>query len=381
MNQHANEKHVGIVGAGLMGRMMAYYLTRHDYHVHLFDKDDRGGSSSCGLAAAAMLAPISEADKASSIVVKLGLASIPLWQNIVDELEAPIFFQQAGSLFVSHPQDETELTQFIGKISRDWSNQFQPLDQQGIAELEPALANRFKHGIFLPAEAQLANDEWYIAVAKALDNKCVTWHPQTKVKNIAPHVIRTESKTFDFNWVVDCRGLGAKDAIPALRGVRGERFRLYAPDAQLNRPIRLMHPRYHIYIVPRPNQEFILGASEIESDDMSPVSVRSTLELLSALYSLDAAFGEARIVETVVNCRPALPHNEPRIFHQPGLLQINGLYRNGYLVAPAIAETALQLMGTNNSNRNCSNHFTSTTSYSCLFSDIVSPINDEDFCQ
>jgi glycine oxidase len=138
--------------------------------------------------------------------------------------------------------------------------------------------------------------------------------------------------------------LGAKVDITQLRGVRGERFRLYAPNASLNRPVRLMHPRYHIYLVPRPNNQFVLGASEIESDDMSPISVRSTLELLSAAYSVDPAFGEARIIESVVNCRPALPDNEPRIYFQPGLMRINGLYRNGYLVAPAVAENALALL-------------------------------------
>ncbi len=55
-------------------------------------------------------------------------------------------------------------------------------------------------------------------------------------------------------------------------------------------------------------QEIILlGASEIESEDMSDISVRSTLELLSALFTVHPNFGEARVVNTETNCRPAFP--------------------------------------------------------------------------
>ncbi len=141
-----------------------------------------------------------------------------------------------------------------------------------------------------------------------------------------------------FDYVFDCRGLGN----PNTRGVRGELICCHAPEVNIQRPIRLMHPRYKIYIVPRTNQHYVIGASEIESNDMSPISVRSCLELLSAAYSLHSGFAEARIVKMLTNCRPAYADNLPKIECVDGVISINGLYRHGYLLAPALVEQAMR---------------------------------------
>jgi glycine oxidase len=150
--------------------------------------------------------------------------------------------------------------------------------------------------------------------------------------------------------VIDCRGLGAQPQWQALRGVRGEVIRVHAPEVSLRRPTRLVHPRYPLYIAPKPGDIFVIGATEIESNDMSPASVRSTLELLSAAYSVHSGFAEARIVEIATQCRPALPDNLPAI-REPrrGVWQINGLYRHGFMIAPAILDVALELLATGHS--------------------------------
>jgi glycine oxidase len=129
-----------------------------------------------------------------------------------------------------------------------------------------------------------------------------------------------------------------------VRGVRGEVFWLHAPGVVLHRPIRLMHPRHSVYIVPRPGDLVVVGASEIESEDRSPVSVRTTLELLSAAHSVIPELAEARVVHSESNLRPALPHNLPLLTQEPGITRINGLYRHGWLLAPALVEQALQYL-------------------------------------
>jgi glycine oxidase len=123
--------------------------------------------------------------------------------------------------------------------------------------------------------------------------------------------------------------------------VRGEVFWLHAPGVQLNRALRLMHPRHSVYIVPRPGDLVVVGASEIESEDRSPVSLRSTLELLSAAHSVIPALAEARVVHSESNLRPTLPDNLPLLSREAGITRINGLYRHGWLIAPAIVEEAL----------------------------------------
>ena len=130
-----------------------------------------------------------------------------------------------------------------------------------------------------------------------------------------------------------------------VRGVRGEVVWLHAPGVPLQRPVRLLHPRHRVYIVPRPGDLFIVGASEIESEDRSPVSLRTAVELMTAAHSVMPELAEARIVHMEANLRPALPDNEPHTHQEPGLLRINGLFRHGWLLAPALAQDALAALG------------------------------------
>jgi glycine oxidase len=105
-----------------------------------------------------------------------------------------------------------------------------------------------------------------------------------------------------------------------------------------------MHPRYPLYIVPRAGNRFLIGASAIESNDLSPISVRTMLELLSAAYAVHTGFLEARITGTYVQCRPGLPDNLPTLTHAEGISRVNGLFRHGFLIAPAIASGIADLV-------------------------------------
>ena len=84
-------------------------------------------------------------------------------------------------------------------------------------------------------------------------------------------------------------------------------------DVTLSRPVRLLHPRFPLYIVPRGEHLFMIGATMIESDDRGRVTARSLVELLNAAYALHPAFAEAEIIEIGCDARPAFPDNLPRI--------------------------------------------------------------------
>ena len=90
-------------------------------------------------------------------------------------------------------------------------------------------------------------------------------------------------------------------------------MRIRTREVTLTRAVRFLHPRIPLYIVPRANNEFMIGATMIESAEKGAVSVRSAIELLSAAYALHPAFGEAEILEMSADVRPAFPDNEPRI--------------------------------------------------------------------
>jgi len=334
---------IGIAGVGLVGRVLALNLLQQGHTLTLFDEDTAYGDKAAGVTAAGMLAVFAELESAESVIFDHGNRSISLWPWLLEQIGIADAYQQEGSIITAHPQDYNELDHFIDTLKSkvEEASAITLLDRDGITELEPDLDQHSK-AFFIPHEGQVDAQRFMKASSDyLLGHPDVTWYQESKVTDVSEGNITVEDDVQSFDWVYDARGLGAKDAMDDLRGVRGEVFWLEAPEVKISRPTRMLHPRYKIYIVPRPNDRYIIGATEIESEDMSPMSVRSSLELLSAVYSMHSGFAEARIVNSVTNCRPALKDNLPKIEHSDKMTRINGLYRHGYLLAPAVVEEAL----------------------------------------
>ena len=335
-----NAVHFRVIGGGLMGRLMALGLLRKGHRVSLYDQGDATGRTAAAYVAAAMLAPYAESVDAEPEIVALGIQSLALWHSLLESLPQEVFFDAKGTLVLWHPSDRDQALQFRQRLDRlgtGLSPDVAPkvLDREGITLLEPHLRDRFSQGLYLPKEGQLDNRALLESLAKALELEGADLH----------YGFTVDTLDFGDDWVIDCRGMGGKPAWPSLRGVRGEVLRVESRDVVLQRPVRLLHPRYPLYIAPKPKGIFVVGATQIETEDYSPASVRSALELLSALYSVHPGFGEARILEIVSQCRPALRDNAPEIRRNGSRsIAINGLYRHGYLMAPALMEAGLSLI-------------------------------------
>jgi glycine oxidase len=336
-----------ILGAGLMGRLLAVTLARQGCTVDVFETGSPDAEGAAARVAAAMLAPLAESAVAPVSVVRMGQHALSRWPELLAPLAQPVFFQREGTLVLWHRQDAAEATRLARVLANTGAQvpelaPMQTLDARAIATLEPSLGQRFAQGLFLPGEGQLDNRALLASLRATLENDprvTLHWQSPRAPADFSPGTAGQP------DWVIDCRGLGAKPQWSALRGVRGEVIRVHAPEVSLQRPTRLVHPRYPLYIAPKPGNLFVIGATEIESDDMSPASVRSTLELLSAAYAVHSGFAEARIVEIATQCRPTLPDNLPAIRRpQPRVLQVNGLYRHGFMIAPAMLDVAMELL-------------------------------------
>ena len=351
------KKKIGIVGAGVMGRTLAWQLlqdaeaTGHDVHISLFDKDPIHNGQAAAYTAAGMLTPYCEVETAEPLIYELGMHALTLWPELVASLNQDVDFQQRGSIIVSHNNDRADYLRFRHqlntKLSDDAREHFSELNQQQLNTLSPELAEGFREALYIPNEAWVDTHRYMHAIATALLEKGVTWHEQTEAVELLSDTneIKTANETYSFDHIIDCRGVFAKSDISGLRGVRGEVITLHAPEVHIDRLVRLMHPRYRLYLVPRQNHHYVLGATQIESEDSAPITVRSALELLSAVYSLHSGFSEARVINTSANCRPALPDNLPRIEYTGNIMRINGLFRHGFLLSPLLAkEAARQLL-------------------------------------
>lgn len=333
-----------VLGAGLMGRLLAHTLARHGHRVHIHEAQGPAAHSAAAYVAAGMLAPLAESAITELAVVRMGQHALTRWPALIAALPQPVFFQQNGTLVVWHRQDAAQATHFEQSLHRTQQQlpslpRAQRLDATGVQRHEPALDTRFLQALYLPGEGQLDNRQLLTALGHSLQAQAVELHWQSPR---GPQDFRA-GHAGQLDWVFDCRGLGARSEWPQLRGVRGEVIRLQAPEVTLQRPTRLLHPRYPIYIAPKENHVFVIGATEIETEDLSGASVRSTLELLSAAYSVHSGFAEARILEVNTQVRPTLADNLPAVrCLNPRTLQINGLYRHGFLIAPALLDVVME---------------------------------------
>jgi len=342
-----------IVGAGLMGRLLAVTIAKRGATVDLFDKGDATGQHAAARIAAAMLSPLAESAITEDAVVRMGQYSLPRWKTLISDLSKPVYFQQDGTLILWHRQDANDAERFSAHLESNCHRNTsltkpQKLNNDQLREIEPGVADRFNQALYLPNEGQLDNRQLLDTLTEELVLLGVNCHWNTEAN---PENLRK----LGYSAVLDCRGTGAKanwsesKTSNTLRGVRGEVIRLHAPEVKLRRPTRLIHPRYPIYIAPKENDIYVVGATEIESDDLSEMSVRSAMELLSAVYTVHSGFAEARILEMATQCRPTLKNNLPEIRTQQNkgladLILINGLYRHGFMIAPAVLDCTLQLL-------------------------------------
>ncbi|WP_353392565.1 FAD-dependent oxidoreductase [Ruegeria sp. HU-ET01832] len=305
-----------VIGSGVAGLAVASEMVSRGAQVQVFDPGGPPGAHGCSWWAGGMLAPWCEYENAEEPVMRLGQTALDWWA-------ARTQVQRCGTLVVANPRDLPDLRRFARSTEA-----FVEVDQSKIAELEPDLHD-FPKGLHFAQEAHLDPRQALHDLYRQLQDQGVVFH-----RKLAPS--RLEN-------AIDCRGLHAREVLHDLRGVKGEMLVIRCPEVTLTRPVRLLHPRMPLYIVPRSDGVYMLGATMIESEDSSRITARSMLELLSAAYALNPAFGEAEVLEIGVDLRPAFPDNLPRIRRLGHMIYANGLYRHGYLLAPALAQGVADL--------------------------------------
>lgn len=305
-------QNITILGAGIMGLMAAYTLA-DEYTITLYDPKGFPADNA-SLMAGGMLAPYSEIEHMDMDWVNAGLKSIDIWEGI----DLDTGFIREGSLFIAHPEDRHILERFKSHLPSTLQT------YQNVQNHEEQAAERFQNGLLLPDEAHLDPHKAMPALCEFLDK-----HPNV--------TLATQEPAASADLTIDCRGIDAKDK--DLRGVKGEVLKVRNTDFTLKRPVRLMHPRYPLYIIPREEPDiFMIGATIIEASNNETVSLKSGMELMSALYSLHPSFADAEILEIKAGIRPSYPDNLPRITVSKDTISCNGLFRHGWLLSPVMAQ-------------------------------------------
>lgn len=318
---------ITVVGAGVLGLWQAFALARRGHAITVREAMVESASGAASRYAGAMLAPYCESEAAEPIIRQLGLRGLELWRQAYPGVAL------RGTLVLAASRDHGELVRFARM-----TDGHRQVDGEDIAALEPHLAGRFARGLFYAGEAHLAPRpalQFLVGELRRLG-----------------HDLRFDDPVPVPIWgavgdvVIDCRGMAAHDTLLSLRGVRGEMAVVRAPEVKLSRPIRLLHPRFPLYVVPWGDGVYMTGATVIEREDSAPVTVRSALDLLGTAYAIDPAFGEAEIIELSAGVRPAFADNVPKVIVRGRCIFVNGAHRHGFLLAPVLAEANADFLAT-----------------------------------
>ncbi|NTF33127.1 glycine oxidase ThiO [Rhizobium skierniewicense] len=311
-----------VKGAGVVGLTAALELARRGMEVEICETSSEPGRGASWYAGG-MLAPWCERENAAETVLTLGQSALDWWDEAT-----PGLLTRNGTLVVAPARDKAELSRFASRTTG-----YRWVDEDEIAGLEPDLAGRFRTGLFFAQEGHL-------------DPRLALAALYQRLLSMGVRFCFGEGTADDatFDRIVDCTGHAQTGKLSGLRGVRGEMLYLETHEVTLSRPVRLLHPRIPLYIVPRESGRFMVGATMIETDQAGPITARSMMELLNAAYALHPAFGEAQIVETGTGIRPAFANNLPCVAEKGGTLFINGAHRHGFLLSPAMARQAAEIV-------------------------------------
>ncbi len=302
---------ISVLGCGVAGLCAATALSEAGFDLEVIAPD--GALPPASRLAGGMLAPFCEGESAPGLIVDRGQAAIAWWAEHVANVEL------RGTLVIAPPRDGAELDRFARATrSHVW---VQP------DEFEPDLSGRFARGLFFASEAHMDPVAAMADLRRRLEARGVRFHGG------APK-----------GRVVDCRGLAARDRLTDLRAVRGEMLEVNAPEVTLSRPVRLIHPRFPCYIVPRGQGRYMIGATMVETARSGPVTARAVMELLSAAYTVHPGFAEAELIATGAGLRPSFPDNIPTLRRDGDRIHVNGMYRHGFLMAPVIAGELARMM-------------------------------------
>jgi glycine oxidase len=226
------------------------------------------------------------------------------------------------------------------------------LSGRELRELEPGLASGLPAGLLAPDDHQIDPRllRARLVEAAVLCGTTVVTASAT-LRRAGDRVIGVElSDGVRIDATTTVLAAGAWSAIldtdVQVRPVKGQTLRLHLPTLQMQHVVRATVKGNPIYVVPRGDGRFVVGASSEEAGfDIRP-RAGAVYELLRDAQSLLPELGEAVLEEVCTGLRPGSPDNAPLIGESgtDGLVLATGHYRNGVLLAPVTADAVAGLI-------------------------------------
>ncbi len=348
--------HVAIVGGGVIGMSIAWYLAADGHRVRVIDPAPASGAS---WVAGGMLAPVAEAWPGEEALLELGSASLRRWPEFAARLseaaDAPSGLHDGGTLVVgvdSADRDELgALAEYLSSLGREVTRH----SSRALRKLEPSLGPSIRGGLEVPGDLAVDNRAALAALRAAIERAGVEMLTAT-AREVRPGAVDVESgdgarSTVGCDVAVIAAGAHSGALHPLLRDVlrpvKGEVLRLRARSTALPPPTRTVRGPVHgrqIYLVPR-DDGVVVGATQYEVGFDDDVTVGGVRDLIAGAERFVPGLAEYALAEAAAGFRPGTSDNVPALgWLQDGVLAAAGHHRNGYLLAPITAEAVTAMV-------------------------------------
>jgi glycine oxidase len=322
--------------------------------VIVLERGEPGGGTSW--VAAGMLAPVAEATLIEQSLIPLGLASVAVYPEFVEELREASGrdpgYLECGTLVAARDRDEAEALERELELRRGLGLQVERVRASAARTLEPALAPALRLALEIPGDHVIDPRKLTGALAAATERsggelrggvevaaiEAASGGHVEGVRTAADELVRADQVVIAAGAWSDLISGIPEDARVPVHPVKGQILRLHDPTGAglLTRVLRMAGG----YLVPRGDGRYVLGATMEERGFDTTVTAGPLLELLRDAIELVPGVSELVIDELSAGLRPATPDNAPALgpCAMPGLHWAVGHYRNGILLTPISAE-------------------------------------------
>lgn len=345
-----------IVGAGVIGLACAWRAAQRGLRVCVLERD-RVASGASGVAAG-MLAPVGEASWGEEPLLRLGLASLEMWEGFAAELEAvggPTGYARCGALHVALDRDEAAELRRRHELHRELGLDSEWLRPSAARKVEPAVSPSITGALHAPHEAVADPDATcgtLAAAARAAGARIETGAEvaEARLADGGCELRLADGRELRGSRVVIAAGpWSGGEWLPAearagVRPVKGEILTLRGDPGD---PVCSgIVSSERVYLAPRADGRLIAGATVEERGFDVTVTAGGVHELLREAYRAVPEVAELEFAGARAALRPGSPDNAPLIGPVAGGAAIlaTGHHRNGVLLAPATGEAVAAML-------------------------------------
>lgn len=349
---------VVVIGGGVIGCAIAYYLSKQGIDVTVLERGEIGGEAS-GAAAGifSLLKPLAKIDAYNRLL----LASRALFPLLMVELEAVSGinpeFEQISTLRTVHtpnPKVEPRLYNWAESCN-GMGLHVELLSQEAAHKLEPLLSPDICAATYIANEGQVRAPLLVAAYAQGAMRYGATIQTNTEVVNVTHSSRKVQGVTTNTGeyivcntlivasgaWVAQCREW-LDVALPVIPQ-RGQCVSLQQPAS----PLQNIVLGYGVYLAPKQDGTLIIGATQEEVGFDTHVTASGLYFLLDAAIKLVPSLAESPVERIWAGLRPKTPDNYPilgKLANWENVLVATGHSSFGMLLSAITGQTIAELV-------------------------------------